>query len=100
VSWLTEGMVYKIEYISDRDDVWRWYWRSWRRHFWRLHAALFLGAGFFVFSSMAETSSVAIRVVLAAALVCCQSWGWYFTHSWLSNPESEAFPWTLRVLRP
>ncbi|HEY9130663.1 MAG TPA: hypothetical protein VIM98_02805 [Dyella sp.] len=29
---------YVLRYRSSRAEVWRWYWRSWKRKFWKLHA--------------------------------------------------------------
>lgn len=30
-----------ISYASRRSEVWRWYWRSWRRMLWKFHALIF-----------------------------------------------------------
>jgi YcxB-like protein len=33
-------MDYTLSYRSTRGDVWRWYWRMWRRKFWVVHLLL------------------------------------------------------------
>jgi len=30
----------KVEYASERREVWKWYCRAWRRDLWKFHAAL------------------------------------------------------------
>ncbi|HVY86115.1 MAG TPA: YcxB family protein [Caulobacterales bacterium] len=34
-------MARTIEYASTRGEIWRWYWRSWRRGLWVTHAVVF-----------------------------------------------------------
>jgi|SRR5579864_3582531 len=35
-------MSFKVEYASQRREVWDFYWRAWQRRLWKYHAALFL----------------------------------------------------------
>ncbi|HUR21657.1 MAG TPA: hypothetical protein VMZ90_12655 [Vicinamibacterales bacterium] len=39
---------YTLRYRSSRPEVWRFYWRLWRKKLWMVHAALALAAGFAV----------------------------------------------------
>ncbi|HVV31843.1 MAG TPA: YcxB family protein [Vitreimonas sp.] len=34
-------MARTIQYASTRDEIWRWYWRSWQRGLWVTHAVVF-----------------------------------------------------------
>ena len=36
---------YVLTYHSSRREVWRWYWRSWRKKYWHLHATIAALAG-------------------------------------------------------
>lgn len=66
-------MVYTVRYASDRREVWTWYWRSWRSDLWRLHLALFAGAGLsslLVLASRGPVSPVDFPIALAIGLAC------------------------------
>ena len=34
-------MSISISYASQRGEIWRWYWRTWRRSLWKIHCAVF-----------------------------------------------------------
>src|SRR5262245_38950646 len=34
-------MARTVQYASTRSEVWRWYWRSWRKRFWVFHLIIF-----------------------------------------------------------
>jgi hypothetical protein len=35
-------MSLKVEYASERREIWRWYWRNWRKDIWKIHLSMFL----------------------------------------------------------
>ena len=35
-------MSFKVEYASQRREVWQWYWRTWRKDIWKIHLTMFL----------------------------------------------------------
>lgn len=37
---------YTIRYSSSRAELWQWYWRTWRKSLWRIHAAAAIILGF------------------------------------------------------
>jgi hypothetical protein len=39
-------MSHTIKYSSSRAEVWSWYWKSWRRRLWRIHAVSAVIMGF------------------------------------------------------
>ena len=38
-------MSFKIEYASQRGELWNWYWRAWRNRLWKTHLLTFLAVG-------------------------------------------------------
>jgi hypothetical protein len=61
------AMEFSVRYESRRNEVWRWYWRAWRRGLWKTHAV--------VFSIIALATSLAVyghvpTDVRGCALVC------------------------------
>jgi|SoiMethySBSTD1v2_1073268.scaffolds.fasta_scaffold00389_24 hypothetical protein len=62
-------MSFKVEYASERQEIWRWYWRTWRKEIWKIHMTMFLvvsGAVAFFLTRNAELSLSSVLV----ALVC------------------------------
>jgi hypothetical protein len=47
-------MQYALSYNSQRSDVWRWYWRTWRKKLWPLHVALSVGVAWLVAQSTSQ----------------------------------------------
>lgn len=35
-------MSISINYASQRNEVWQWYWRTWRRSLWKTHFSIFI----------------------------------------------------------
>jgi hypothetical protein len=33
-------MAFEVAYSSTRREIWRWYWQTWRRQLWKIHAAI------------------------------------------------------------
>jgi hypothetical protein len=59
-------MKYQLQYSSTRAEVWRFYWRTWRKNLWRIHVFAALGVGFVV--SGATTGSLQIVSWLTCAV--------------------------------
>lgn len=38
-------MTWTLSYASARSDIWRWYWRTWRKKLWMTHVAVALVLG-------------------------------------------------------
>ena len=52
-------MSFKVEYASERREVWKWYYRAWRRDLWKFHAVVVAVVSFvatFLLSGDAEPS--------------------------------------------
>lgn len=41
----SNAMSFKIEYASQRREVWNWYWRAWRKRLWKTHLLTFVVVG-------------------------------------------------------
>jgi len=59
-------MKYQLRYSSTRSEIWRFYWRTWRKRLWRIHAVAALGIGFIV--SCATTGSLQVGSWLTCAV--------------------------------
>ena len=65
-------MTYTLRYSSTRAEIWRLYWRIWRKHLWRIHVALAVLAGLILSRSQMTVvhvlsySLAAFPVVVAA----------------------------------
>ena len=61
-----------ISYASQRSEVWRWYWRAWRRDFWRTHISTFLCVAFLtswmLYSGPPRTLVAALIVAAVGAI--------------------------------
>lgn len=60
----------ELHYTSQRDEVWQWYWRTWRERLWKLHVLLFviLSVSFFVLVGGPSHPLSGILVSVALAL--------------------------------
>ena len=65
-------MTISISYASQREEVWQWYWRVWRRSLWKIHlgvfAAVALASSFFIFDDMPVSLKELLIVSAIAAL--------------------------------
>jgi len=60
-------MARTVQYASTRSEVWRWYWRSWRRRLWIKHAVLFLAI--FVSVLMLRPGSIALAAAVGLTAI-------------------------------
>ena len=67
-------MSIKIEYASSRREIWRWYWRSWRKTLWKTHLLFFLvvtfAAAFFIAPVRIEPNNSLSFASLLPAVIC------------------------------
>ena len=65
-------MSFKVEYASQRREVWQWYWRTWRKDIWKIHLTMFLvvsGAVALFLTRNTELSLSSVLVGLACGLL-------------------------------
>jgi hypothetical protein len=61
-------MSFKVEYASQRKEVWNWYCRAWRRDLWKFHLTMFAGvSGLVAFVVIGDAGPTLPRVLLAIA---------------------------------
>jgi len=61
-------MSFKVEYASQRREVWSWYCRAWRRELWQFHGMVFaVVTGFAGFALMGDEGLTPPVVLLALA---------------------------------
>jgi len=61
-------MSLKVEYASQRKEVWAWYCRAWRRELWKFHLTVFAGVtGLVAFLVMGDEGLTLPRALLALA---------------------------------
>jgi hypothetical protein len=44
-----------LQYTSSRQEVWRWYWRKWRRSLWMVHGFFAIVIVFIAFTARSDT---------------------------------------------
>jgi hypothetical protein len=64
------GSGFHIAYAIRRDELWRWYWRAWRRKLWILHllVVVVIGAEFYAASPTAPVTTGVLIPTLIFAL--------------------------------
>lgn len=62
-------MSLRVEYASERREIWTWYWREWRKGLWKVHLGTFLAVSVLIASYLTRNTSVTLAPVLVA-LVC------------------------------
>ena len=69
-SSLGESFVYTVTYASRRSEIWRWYWRAWKRPagLWRYHVLLGLMSAFF-FAVLLEPGPFRLDYFLAVTVL-------------------------------
>jgi len=61
-------MSFKVEYASQRKEVWAWYYRAWRRELWKFHLTVFAGvSGLVAFLIMDNEGPTLPKMLLALA---------------------------------
>ena len=60
----------ELHYTSQRNEVWQWYWKTWRERLWKLHVPLFviLSVSFFVIAGGPSHPPSSIIVAIALTL--------------------------------
>ena len=58
-------MGFKVEYASERGEVWKWYCRAWRRDLWKFHAAVVVVVAILVMVLLRGSSPPTLPAVLA-----------------------------------
>ena len=58
-------MEFKVEYASERREVWKWYCRAWRRDLWKFHATVVLVVGFLAMVLLNNGSALTVPTMLA-----------------------------------
>jgi hypothetical protein len=58
-------MGFKVEYASERREVWKWYWRAWRRDLWKFHAIVVAVVAFLVMLLLGGGSAPTLLTMLA-----------------------------------
>ncbi len=58
-------MEFKVEYVSQRQEVWKWYCRAWRRDLWKFHAVVVVLVAFFAMFLLDGGSSPTLATMLA-----------------------------------
>ena len=62
--------MYTVNYSSRRSEIWRWYWRAWKRPagLWRFHVMFGLGFAFF-FAVLLEPGAFRLGYFLTVAVI-------------------------------
>ena len=58
-------MEFKVEYASERREVWKWYCRAWRRDLWKFHGVVAAVAAFLAMVLLNDGSSPTLPTMLA-----------------------------------
>ena len=58
-------MEFKVEYASERREVWKWYCRAWRRDLWRFHGVVVALVAFLAMVLLSDGSSLTLPTMLA-----------------------------------
>ena len=58
-------MGFKVEYASERREVWKWYCRAWRRDLWKFHAVVAVVVAFLAMVLLNEGSTLTFPTMLA-----------------------------------
>lgn len=69
-------MSFKVEYASQRGEVWSWYCRAWRRELWKFHGMVFAAVTGLVGFPLVSNEGTTLPVVLAALACGLLSVGW------------------------
>ncbi|HEY1386594.1 MAG TPA: YcxB family protein [Dongiaceae bacterium] len=69
-------MSFKVEYASQRKEVWNWYCRAWRRELWKFHLTVFAGVSGLVALLVIGDAGPTLPTVLAALACGLVSVGW------------------------
>jgi len=61
-------MSFRVEYASQRKEVWKWYCRAWRRELWKFHLTVFAGVtGLVAFLAFGDAGPTVPTMLLALA---------------------------------
>jgi hypothetical protein len=67
--------LYTLQYSTTRAELWRWYWRAWRRPtgFWRVHAliGIIVALGMAEIRGLGHFSWTEFTVAAAVGTACC-----------------------------
>ena len=69
-------MSFKVEYASQRREVWSWYCRAWRRELWKFHGMVFAAVAGLVGFPLVGIEGPTLPVVLVALACGLLSVGW------------------------
>ena len=58
-------MDFKVEYASERREVWKWYCRAWRRDLWKFHGVVVVAVAFLAMFLLNDGSSLTFPTMLA-----------------------------------
>ena len=73
-------MAFEVAYSSTRREIWRWYWQTWRRQLWKIHAAILVLTVFLLVVSVRRGGNDTERDLIVIATGGALILAWFVLH--------------------